>query len=300
MQRFVIGLLYLVSLLPLRVLYALSDVAAWVLHYIIRYRLHTVQSNLEQACPSKTTAERSRIVRRFYRHFTDNWVETIKLLSISPKAFNKRISGNFELFDELQAKGKPASMLTAHFYNWEWLNAALSLRQPMPFICVYMPITSPVVEALFRRIRGRFGAHLMPVPNLTKDIIAWRKKQYLIGLVADQSPSNPANAYWLNFLRKPTGFVTGPERNAQVFGQTPVYTSISCPRRGHYRFQFEVIELSEEALKEKGQLTLDLVRRIEADIQRQPALYLWSHRRWKHGWKADYAGQWIDTVAAPQ
>ena len=300
MQRFVIGLLYLVSLLPLRVLYALSDVAAWVLHYIIRYRLLTVQSNVQQAFADKTAAERNRIVRRFYRHFTDNWVETIKLLSISPEALSKRITGNFELFDALQAKGKPASMLTAHFYNWEWLNAALSIRQPLPFICVYMPITSPVVEALFRRIRGRFGAHLMPAPNLTKEIIAWRKKQYLIGLVADQSPSNPSNAYWLNFLQKPTAFVTGPERNAQVFAQTPVYTSISCPRRGHYHFQFEVIELSEAELKEKGQLTLELVRRLEADIQKQPALYLWSHRRWKHSWHVQYAEQWIDTAKLPQ
>lgn len=300
MQQIVIGLLYLFSLLPFRVLYLLSDVSAWVLHYVLQYRLKTVESNVRQAFPNKSANERSRIVRRFYRHFTDNWVETIKLLSISEEAFSKRISGNFEIFETLQTEGKPVSMLTAHFFNWEWLSAALSLKQPMPPICVYMPISSPIVEALFRRIRGRFGAHLMPAPQLFKEIIAWRKKQYLIGLVADQSPSNPANAYWLYFLNKPTAFVTGPERNAQVFAQTPVYTSISCTKRGYYHFRFEVIPLQKDVLHEKGRLTRELVRRIEADIQQQPALYLWSHRRWKHDWKETYAKLWIDEKPLPK
>lgn len=142
-------------------------------------------------------------------------------------------------------------------------------------------------------MRGRFGAHLMAANNLTREIIPWRKKRYVIGLVADQSPANPANAQWLYFLNKPTAFLTGPERNAQVFNQIPVYVSVSKPKRGHYHFQFEPLEIASSEMA-VGSVTRLIANRIEADILARPALYLWSHRRWKHEWDNSFAKQWID------
>ncbi|WP_416440845.1 lysophospholipid acyltransferase family protein [Phnomibacter sp. MR] len=297
MDRLVYGLMYAVSLLPLRVLYGISSLAAFVLHRIVRYRKDTVMENVAQAFPHQSLTYRNKVAAGFYRHFTDNWVETIKLLSMPEAAFKKRITGNFEVFDELHKNGKTASMLAAHFFNWEWLSVALSHRQSLPYIGVYMPISSQPVDSLFKRIRGRFGAHLMPAPALAKAIIGWRNKQYLICLVADQSPSNPANAYWLNFLGRPTAFVTGPERNAQVFNQVPVYTRVTCPKRGYYHFEFTVLSLTNEEMQTKGELTKRLVRHIEADIQTHPETYLWSHRRWKHAWDASYQRIWIDDAA---
>ncbi len=289
---------YLASLLPLWLLYRLSDLAAWVLCHVVRYRRDVVYQNLQQSLPELSADSRAFLLRRFYRRFTDNWVETIKLLTLSPSQLQKRVSGNFELYAQLQAQGKPVQMVLGHFYNWEWLNASMSLRQSMPFICVYMPISSGYMDRLFRQTRSRFGAHLMKATTLNKDIIPWRRKQYVIGLVADQSPSSPDHAFWRWFLHQPTAFVTGPERNAQVFQQVVVYVSISQPRRGYYHFECKLMP-AEVTVAQTGAVTNWVANQIASDMATNPSLYLWSHRRWKHGWQPAYASQWIDEQPMP-
>lgn len=292
------GFFYLASLLPLWLLYRLSDVAAWVLCHVVRYRRHVIHQNLAQSLPELSANERAFVLRRFYRRFTDNWVETIKLLTIPPSQLNKRVSGNFELYAQLQAQGKPVQMVMGHFFNWEWLNATMPLRQPMPCICVYMPISSGYMDRLFRQIRSRFGSHLIKASTLSKDIIPWRRKQYVIGLVADQSPARPDHAFWRWFLHQPTAFVTGPERNAQVFQPVVVYVSMSRPRRGYYHFESKQMP-AEVTPAQTGAVTNWVANQIASDIANDPSLYLWSHRRWKHAWQPAYASQWIDERPMP-
>src|ERR1700755_1765774 len=91
--------LYLVSLLPLKVLYIISDLIYTLLYHVIGYRKKVVFSNLALAFPEKTDAERKSIAKKFYRNFTDNWIEVIKMISISEKAILKRISTDFTAFE---------------------------------------------------------------------------------------------------------------------------------------------------------------------------------------------------------
>ena len=70
-------LLHAVALLPFGALYVLSDALAWVAASVVRYRRRLVEANIAAAFPDKTEAERRDIVKRFYRNFTDVFVETI-------------------------------------------------------------------------------------------------------------------------------------------------------------------------------------------------------------------------------
>ena len=58
MYYLVYGLLWLISLLPFRVLYFLSDALYGLIYYIIGYRRKVVMSNLQIAFPEKTEKER--------------------------------------------------------------------------------------------------------------------------------------------------------------------------------------------------------------------------------------------------
>ena len=84
-------LLHAVALLPFGALYALSDALAWVAASVVRYRRRLVEANIAAAFPDKTEAERRDIVKRFYRNFTDVFVETIKLLHISDDEMRRRM-----------------------------------------------------------------------------------------------------------------------------------------------------------------------------------------------------------------
>ena len=93
------SLLYLISLLPWRVLYIFSDGIAFLLKHVIKYRVDVVHQNLIIAFPNKTEKERKQIAYDFYQQFTDSFIETIKLLSISDKTFQKRFTSNVEVLN---------------------------------------------------------------------------------------------------------------------------------------------------------------------------------------------------------
>ncbi len=83
MYYLVYGFFYLFSLLPFWLMYLLSDGISFLLYHIIRYRRSVVRQNLAIAFPEKTPQERKKIERDFYTYFTDNWIEFIKLFSIT-------------------------------------------------------------------------------------------------------------------------------------------------------------------------------------------------------------------------
>jgi Kdo2-lipid IVA lauroyltransferase/acyltransferase len=298
MYPVVFGLLYLVSLLPLRILYILSDISYFILYRIAGYRKGVVMENLAFAFPEKTEAERKKIAARFYRNFVDNWIETIKLLSISKKSLNKRTSGNFEVFNQLHATGRAVQVNLGHFFNWEIMTLHAGLNQPYTFLTVYLPQSSLIMDRLMKYVRGRWGNPLIPSNDMARSILPWRKKQYLLALGADQSPAFKDNAYWMYFLNRPAGFVKGPEKFARGQNIPVVMMTTTRPKRGHYHFDYFLLAEDPKSLPD-GELIREYVRHLEENIRLQPDLYLWSHRRWKHAWNPEYRDMWVDEAAAP-
>jgi len=293
MYYIVYGLLYLVSLLPLRVLYILADLIYLVGYRILGYRRKVVLNNLQLVFPEKTGAEHKKIAGKFYHNFIDSIIESIKMVSASDAYIKKRVSGNWELLNDLYKTGRSCQIHLGHTFNWEWANLAGSKAMHYTFLGVYMPITNQALDRVFRKIRSKSGSVLLPATDMRRAMIPWRNQQYCIGLVADQAPANPEKCFWLNFFGKPTAFVTGPETGARSGNIPVVFANIEKPRRGHYKV---VLTLAEEqpAALEKGELTLRYARYLENAIRQQPDMWLWSHRRWKREWKEEYKNNWIE------
>lgn len=300
MYYIVYGLLYGVSLLPMWLLYGVSDVLAFLLCYVIRYRRGVVLSNLQTAFPAKTEKERAKIVRKFYRSFTDNFIETIKLLSAGRSFIDKRfVIDNPEIFDQYYATGRKLQLHMGHLFNWEVANIAMPRLTRYAFIVVYMPIESKAFERLFLRLRGTTGTILLPATRMSRSILPYRNTQYMLALVADQSPSAPENCYWMNFFGRPTGFIGGVERGARIADIPAIFPRVYKTRRGHYRAHLTVISDHPATLPE-GELTLRYARLLEDAIRRQPENWLWSHKRWKQPWKDHYVSMWVDEQKLPE
>jgi len=297
MYYVVYGLLYLASLLPMRLLYLLSDGLALLLYYVIRYRRPIVMANLETAFPEKSLAEREQIAKRFYRNFVDNFIETLKLLSASRSFIKERfIIDNPEILEGFYKEGRKCQLHLGHTFNWEMANAAMPMLTDFAFTVVYMPLENKIFERLFLHLRGRTGTILLPATKLSRAIIPYRNTQYLLTLVADQAPSNLETAYWVNFFGKPTAFIAGPERGAQIGDIPAVFVRFYRSSRGHYRIHFTTVSAHPATLP-KGELTRRYARFMEDAIRRDPDLWLWSHKRWKAVWKEDYGKLWVDDSA---
>ena len=286
MSFVVYSLLYLVSLLPWRVLYFFSDFVAFFLKHVIQYRVNVVHQNIAIAFPQKSEKERRQIANSFYQQFTDSFIETIKLLSISDKTFQKRFTSNVEVLNDLYATGQSVQIMAGHFFNWEYANWGVAKYGKYPFIAVYMPLSNKAFNKLIYDLRARYGSILIPATNFRTQFHKYANEgPYAMALAADQNPGNPLQAYWVNFFGRLTPFVKGPEKGAKLNNTAQVFVHFYRTKRGYYHSEYEVMTTSPNYFKD-GQLTALYVKVLEDKIKLNPSNYLWSHRRWKYTYDA--------------
>jgi KDO2-lipid IV(A) lauroyltransferase len=287
MYYVVYGLLYVLSLLPLRLLYLIGDFAYLIIYHVAGYRKKVVLQNLAIAFPHETEQAREKIAARFYRNFTDNFIETIKLLSASTGFIRERFQFDDAVFQYLHKNGKKCQVHLGHNFNWEIGCLAVAQGIPQPFLGVYAPIENKTFDRLIRKLRTRTGAVLLPANDMRKAILPWRNSEYVLGLIADQNPGNLAKAVWIPFFGRPTPFVTGPENGARLSNIPVVFCHIVKVKRGYYRGFFDLAE-EQPALLPKGVLTYRYIQFLEKVITKNPDMWLWSHRRWKHQWTPEF------------
>ncbi len=281
MYYLLLALLYPLSILPLRVLYLLSDFAFFILYYITGYRKAIVLDNLVHAFPEKSPEELAVIRRRFYRSFCDQWIETVKLLSISERDLNRHITGNWEVFEALDADDKNIYALLGHTFNWEWANVICQYRAPQQFAGVYLPVSNAAFDRLMKKIRSRSGAELISMKGMKSGLQQIQQKRHIIGMIADQNPSDPNVALWLPFMHREAPFFRGPEAMARRAKGAVVFAGIRKIARGHYNITLTKM-WDDASLTAPGEIMLAYIAFMEEQLRVQPENWLWSHRRWKH------------------
>jgi KDO2-lipid IV(A) lauroyltransferase len=268
-------------MLPFPVLYGLSDFACFIIYRCMKYRIPVVRDNLRQAFPEKSADELLRIEKDFYKGFCDQWIEMLKLLSISKRALNRRFTGNWDVFRDIAAEGKNGYAMLGHTFNWEWANAACPMHIPQQYACVYLPLSSPAFDRLVLRLRTRTGALMVSSKALKPGLQQLQDKQHILALAADQNPAKVDNADWISFMHREAPFFRGPENMARRARAAVVFAGIRKVKRGYYNMVLERV-YDDAFTTSPGEITRAYVAFVEASLQTQPANYLWSHRRWKH------------------
>lgn len=278
----VYGGMWLFSALPFRVLYMLSDFNYLLMYHVGRYRRKVVRENLEKSFPEKTEAERLQIERKFYRYLSDYMLEDLKLLHMSAEDLCQRmIYKNTEQYLELTEKYGGIIVMIPHYANYEWLIGMGSVMKPgdVP-VQVYKPLKDKYLNELFKQIRSRFGGYNIPKHSTAREIIKLKRegKNMVVGLITDQWPSG--DRYWTTFMGQETAFLNGAERIAKIMNFPVFYCELTKTRRGYCEAEFKLMT---EAPKEtvEGEITDMFAHELEQTIRREPAYWLWSHKRWK-------------------
>lgn len=287
MYYIVYGFFWLISLLPLRLLFVLSDAIYGLVFYVFKYRRTIVLNNLKIAFPEKTDKERWLIAKQFYHNLMDTFVETIKLVSASRAWMQKHFTGNWEVINDLKHTGRKVQLHLGHNFNWEWVNAAMAIEVQLPYVGAYMPMKNKTFNRFFYNLRSRFGTLLVSATNMQRDMLPHRRTQYMLALASDQNPGHPASGMWFNFFGRPTPFLSKPAKNAIINECSVVFGFIHKKRRGYYDFVLTLVEENARHTTEV-ELTRKFVHYMEYVIRSYPDMWLWSHRRWKHQWKEEY------------
>src|SRR5690606_3588942 len=139
----------------------------------------------------------------FYQSFFDQWLETIKLLTIAPATLKKRITGNWNILADKNYASKNIHILLGHQFNWEWGNAACQLNTEQKFAGLYLPIANKAVDKLMLTIRSRMGSILIPANKMLPYIKSLNNEPYILCFMVDQTPANLKIAEWYTFMNQP-------------------------------------------------------------------------------------------------
>lgn len=278
----VYGLLRLLSFMPLRVLYFLSDITGFFFYHIGRYRRKVVFENLGRSFPEKTPSEIKIIARRFYRHLGDLIVETIYQTGMGEKEIRRRVRyNNPGLIDKYFAKGKNVAAVMGHYGNWEWM-FGFPLITGYKCITIYRPLKNRIFDRLMLKMRSRFGADLVPMKMAIRKLYEYREQEVpsITAFIADQSPPPEKTLYWFEFLNQDTPVYHGLARIAGKMDMALVYFRMNRIRRGFYEFDFVPL-IDSCAGTTEYEITKAHVSELEKHIRDKPEHWLWSHRRWK-------------------
>ena len=297
MYRLLRILLLTVSQLPFAFFYALSDLAFVILFHVLKYRRQVVDQNLQIAFPEKSFAERNAISKSFYRHFTDTFAESIKLLSFTPAQAATRFEVEISAIQDLASQGRSVQLMVAHQFNWEYIHLCIPQLLKVPVYFLYRPIETPALEKIYREFRSTGGG----TPISADDFASQRNKIFaqpaVLVLGADQNPGRVEKALWLKFFTQPAPFFIGPAKGAIQQGAAVAMLQLQRLKRGHYRLTGKVIT-DDAADYTPEQLTLLYKNEVERVIKEDPSNYLWSHRRWRHQWKPEYGPVYADAPNA--
>ena len=268
--------LYTLSLLPIKILYYISDILYIFVYYIFRYRREISLNNLKKSFPEKSSQEINKIHKKFYQHFCDLIIESIKSISANNNFFKNRIK-----FKNLEKINNYDSFIVAvsHYGNWEWGLLSISLSFNKNIIGLFQELNNNFFNNIIKKSRERFGAKLLDINNLLKYINV--NQNFVIGIIGDQSPQKHKSNLWISFLNQQTLFHQGTEKISKKYNLPIYFCDMQKIKRGYYNISIEILcENTKET--ENSEITSVYLQRIEKQIKKNPEFWLWTHNRWKH------------------
>lgn len=276
---------WLLTLLPLKVLYVLSDFIYVIVYYIAKYRRKVVRANLTKSFPEKSLEDIIQIERKFYHYFCDLFIETMYQINMSEKEILKRVKiVNADIINDFYLQNKSVMLMTAHYCNWEWLSSlTLSLSHKNSLHNIYKKLKDKSFDQFMIDIRTKYSAGVIEMQDLFKTMLHKRNQNELAtyGMISDQRPAAQSIRFWMTFLNQDTPVFVGTEQLSKKFDYPVVFLAISRIKRGYYSAEVKLLE-SEPKNTAPNEITEKYMRMLEENIKAAPEYWLWTHNRWKY------------------
>ena len=277
------GINWVLSFLPIWILYIFSDFIYILLYYFPSYRRKVVENNLKNSFPEKTSEELKSIEKKFYKHLADLFIETFKLAHMSRTEQKKRFTySNLGIIDKLREEKRDIIAVLGHYNNWEWPTMLPEFLK-YKIVIIYKPLQNKYFNKFINDQRSKYGIVLTPTSQIIREIINYRNDNIntLSVFLSDQIPAKGDIKYWTNFLNQDTAVFTGAGKIASKYDMAIVFFHIQKVKRGHYNLDVELLHEHTAGLTE-NLITESHVRRLEEIIREKPEYWICSHRRWKH------------------
>ena len=273
-----LGLLRLLAKLSYPTLLGIGAALGGALWHLPLPQKRVVRRNLALCLPELDAAARERLAKRHFRESGITLGETALAWFASPQRLLAlaRFEGLEEL-DRLQASGRGAILLAAHFTTLEL--GARFVTAARPVHAVYKPSQNALLEEAFRRHRGAVSAGMVASDDI-RAMVRVLKAGGAVWYAPDQA-FRGKGARMVPFFGTPAATNTATSRLARMTGAAvlPYFVERLPGEAGHVVRIGAPLEDFPGA--DEVEDTLRHHRLIEAEARRLPAQYLWLHKRFK-------------------
>lgn len=279
--RVLLGVMWALQLLPLPVLAGLGSGLGRLLYRLAGARRKVALRNLELCFPELPLEERKRLAREHFRWLGRSILERSLLWFASAERLRAMIhvEGDVKLAERSE---RPVMWLVPHFMGLDVAGVATLLFQDQYACSMYQQQSNPVMDDIIRKGRLRFGekAEIFPRSDKALPLIRAIRKGHAFFNLPDMD-FGERDAAFVPFFGVPAATLLAPSRMARALGMVvqPVVAEILPGGQG-YKVRFgEPFDTfpSDDAVAD----TAAMNRWIESEIRRNPAQYLWVHKRFK-------------------
>ena len=280
-SRLLLAVLWLAHWLPLPVLAMVGRGLGWLLHAFAHSRRQVATRNLELCFPQQSPRERAALVREHFQWLGRSLLER-GLLWYASRARLMRlihVEGDVKLAER---SDRAVMWLVPHFMALDVAGTATLLFQNHPAGSIYQRQSDPVMDTAMRKGRMRFGdnAEIFPRSDSAKPLIRAIKKGHAFFNLPDMD-FGERDAAFVPFFGVSAATLLAPSRMARSLNMIvqPVLAEMLPGGQG-YRVRF----LEPWTHFPTGDALADTAamnRWIEDEIRRNPAQYLWVHKRFK-------------------
>jgi len=272
-----------VRVLPMSAVRVCGGVLGRLVYVLDGFHRRIALANLANAFPTRSAAECRAIARSMFAHFGSLLLELIKFGTLSDSQI--RALCDIEGDDRVRQafhQGRGVLFFTGHFGYWEMHAIAhgLWLHDP-PLAVLARPLDNPYLHDMLERIRTRTGNSVIYRQGAIRKVMRELAANRGVAILIDQHLH--ADAVYVDFFDRPAATTSALAALALRTG-APVIPVFALPLPGgRYRFIYErpvppPKEESPDAVREFTQRCTDV---LEMYVRRDPAQWLWMHRRWR-------------------
>lgn len=276
---FGIGLLRLISMLPVSIIWLLGKGLGILIYRIVPSRRRAARINLKQAYPDYSDEQIDQLNKKAFRNLGISMLE-MGVAWFKPTPYLKsrcQIEG-LEHLDTAMKKNKGVILLTGHFTTLE-IGSRLIGFYADKYNGVYKKAHDPLFNAIMVKYRSRFGDQLIENKD-TRAIIRGLKNGHATWFAPDQDFANQ-DIVFTPFLGGIASTLTATAKLAKLTGAAvvPFYQVRLDKGEGYKLIVLPPLEdfPSEDIETDSARVN----KAIEDMVYACPEQYLWSHKRFK-------------------
>ncbi len=272
---------FLTNILPERGRVFLGKCLGNLVYKLVKSRRKVTKNNLKLAYPDLTEGELEEITKKVFINMGLMLIEFIFLEKLNIENFRNycRVEGE-DYLKQAYKRGKGVIIYGAHFGNWEWMAAFVSLLG-YPLGAIAARQHNSFFDKKINEIRENKGIEIIPEGISVRRGYKNLKKGKCLYILGDQDARE--HGWKINFLGQPASTYPGAVQLARRMGAAivPTFLIRKAPFKHHLLFKKPVTVSDDISGEEQKVVLQQLINTTEEIINKYPEQWFWLHKRWK-------------------